>query len=610
MASTYSDLKFQLMATGENSTTWGNVTNTNLGTAIEEAITGSVDVTFASGNVTLSLSNTNATQPARNLRLNCIGTTGGPRNLVLGSGCQIDKVYIVNNNCADTITIKNTTGTGVAIPAGKTTYVFNDGTNVVDAITHLSSLTLGSALSIASGGTGSSTATFSGENITSLNASNISTGTLANAQTTASSSNGASTIVARDASGNFSANTISAALNGVAASAIKATGVAGGAANQIVYNTALDTSNFIVAPTTGQTYLRWNGTGFDWSSVGTGNGTVTSVNVTAPAFLTATGGPITTSGTIALSYSGTAIPVSSGGTGINTTSPAYGVLAAGTTPTNPFQNIGTGTNGQVLTSNGAGVLPSFQNSSAGTVTQVNGTGTANGLSLTGTVTSTGSLTLGGAINASTITTGVLSVASGGTGSSNAAFNGANITNLNASNIDSGTIANARTTATPSNFANTIVARDASGNFSAGTITATLNGGASSLATSRNFSISGGATASAVGFNGSSDVNLNVTGINASSINSGTVPVARLAASGSPSSSTFLRGDSSWASLGTLTFGAELSAETNLCSGPDTFVDLKAPSGSVLTGVAVYPTGGACGRMGNPFRIYYRSISIS
>ncbi len=157
MASTYSNLKIQLMTTGENTGTWGNVTNTNLGTALEEAITGSVDVTFASGDVTLTLTNTNATQSARNLRLNCTGTTGGARNLVLGSGCQIEKVYIVNNGCADAITVKNTTGTGIDVPAGKTMYVFNNGTNVVDAITHLTSLTLESALPIASGGTGSNT---------------------------------------------------------------------------------------------------------------------------------------------------------------------------------------------------------------------------------------------------------------------------------------------------------------------------------------------------------------------------------------------------------------------------------------------------------------------
>ena len=167
MASTYSNLKIQLMTTGENTGTWGNVTNTNLGTAIEEAITGSVDVTFSSGDVTLTLTNTNATQSARNLRLNCTGTTGGARNLVLGSGCQIEKVYIVNNGCADAITVKNTTGTGIAVPAGKTMYVFNNGTNVVDAITHLTSLTLGSALPAASGGTGITSVGTNGNVLTS-----------------------------------------------------------------------------------------------------------------------------------------------------------------------------------------------------------------------------------------------------------------------------------------------------------------------------------------------------------------------------------------------------------------------------------------------------------
>jgi hypothetical protein len=155
MASTYSDLKFELIGTGEQSGTWGTTTNTNLGTAIEEAITGSADVTFSSGDVTLTLTNTNASQTARNLRLNCTGTTGGARNLVVPT---IDKFYLVNNGCADAITVKNSTGTGIAVPAGKAMLLFNDGTNVVDAVSHMSSLTLASALALTSGGTGATTA--------------------------------------------------------------------------------------------------------------------------------------------------------------------------------------------------------------------------------------------------------------------------------------------------------------------------------------------------------------------------------------------------------------------------------------------------------------------
>jgi hypothetical protein len=157
MASTYSNLKIQLMGTGENSGTWGTITNTNLGTAIEEAITGSADVTFSSGTVTLTLTDTNSTQTARNLRLNLTGTSGGVQNLIVPA---IEKVYLVNNGCADAITVKNSSGTGIAVPAGKTMWVYNNGTNVVDAVTHLTSLTLASALPITSGGTGTNATTF------------------------------------------------------------------------------------------------------------------------------------------------------------------------------------------------------------------------------------------------------------------------------------------------------------------------------------------------------------------------------------------------------------------------------------------------------------------
>ena len=207
MASTYSSLKIQLMGTGENSGTWGNITNVNLGTAIEEAIVGSADVTFASGTVTLTLTDANSSQAARNLRLNLTGTSGGAQDLIVPA---IEKVYIVNNGCADTITVKNTTGTGIAVPAGKTMYVYNNGTNVVDAVTHLSSLTLGTPL--------------------------------ANNQTTASASNGASTIVARDASGNFAAGTITAGLTGNVTGNL--TGTATNATNAV---TATNATNLVTA---------------------------------------------------------------------------------------------------------------------------------------------------------------------------------------------------------------------------------------------------------------------------------------------------------------------------------------------------------------------------
>jgi hypothetical protein len=200
MASTYSSLKIQLMGTGENSGTWGTITNTNLGTALEEAIVGSADVNFSSSDVTLALTDTNSSQSARNLRLNLTGSVGSPQNLIVPS---IEKVYIVNNGLTQIITVKNSGGTGIAVPAGKTMWVYNDGTNVVDVSTHLTSLTLDTALPVSSGGTGSNLTTF-------CNLQTNIIGTLPNGNTTAASANGASTIVARDASGNFTGAVITA----------------------------------------------------------------------------------------------------------------------------------------------------------------------------------------------------------------------------------------------------------------------------------------------------------------------------------------------------------------------------------------------------------------
>ena len=145
MASTYSALKIELIGTGEQSGTWGDTTNVNLGdAALGEAITGSANVAFSTAaDVTVTLTNTNTSQTARNLRLNLTESGAGigyVGNLILGSGCQIEKLYLVNNTTTGAKTIKNTTGTGISVPAGKSMFVFNDGTNVVDVITALSSL--------------------------------------------------------------------------------------------------------------------------------------------------------------------------------------------------------------------------------------------------------------------------------------------------------------------------------------------------------------------------------------------------------------------------------------------------------------------------------------
>jgi hypothetical protein len=166
MASTYSNLKIELIGTGDQSGTWGTTTNTNLGTAIEEAITGSADVSFSSADVTLTLTNTNTAQTARNLRLNLIGSVGAPQNLIVPS---IEKQYIINNTLGFAITVKNSTGTGISVPAGKSMIVFNTGSNVVETVTALGT---GTVLPVANGGTGASTASITSfNNITGYTAS-------------------------------------------------------------------------------------------------------------------------------------------------------------------------------------------------------------------------------------------------------------------------------------------------------------------------------------------------------------------------------------------------------------------------------------------------------
>jgi hypothetical protein len=304
MASTYSDLKIELIGTGEQSGAWGTTTNTNLGTALGEAITGSADVSFSSADVTVTLTDSNAAQTARNLRLNLTGTTGGARNLILGSGCQIEKLYLINNGTADTITVKNTTGTGIAVPAGKSMFVFNNGTNVVDAVTHLTSLTLGTDLAVADGGTGISSGTSGG--ILYFSAS----GTLASSAALA-----ASAIVLGGGAGTTPATTTTG--TGVVTAVGNAVNTSGGlvtqsgtlTANNILLgggaSTAISSSSLLAtsAAVTSGTYIK--AIGYADTVVALGNtGTAINLDVVSGGVFTAT---LTGNATITLRY-----PVSSG----------------------------------------------------------------------------------------------------------------------------------------------------------------------------------------------------------------------------------------------------------------------------------------------------------
>jgi hypothetical protein len=131
MSSSYSSLKFELIGTGEQSGIWGSSTNVNIGTAIEQAVVGMATLTsgdFTTNVATLTLTDTNAAQNARAFCLNIAAgavSAAGTINVP-----AIQKPYIIINGSSFTVTVKVSGLTGVAVPAGRRTMVYNNGTDV------------------------------------------------------------------------------------------------------------------------------------------------------------------------------------------------------------------------------------------------------------------------------------------------------------------------------------------------------------------------------------------------------------------------------------------------------------------------------------------------
>ena len=141
MASSFStDLKLELMVTGENAGTWGTKTNTNL-ELLQQAIAGYQDVSIAGGAQTTALAMTNATlSNARNLVVKLSGTITG--NQIVTIPDTIEKTYIIENGTvgAFTVEFKTVSGTG---PTFSTVdkgikFVYSDGTNIIDINANLS----------------------------------------------------------------------------------------------------------------------------------------------------------------------------------------------------------------------------------------------------------------------------------------------------------------------------------------------------------------------------------------------------------------------------------------------------------------------------------------
>jgi hypothetical protein len=165
------------------------------------------------------------------------------------------------------------------------------------------------------------------------------------------------------------------------------------AAGDIVYASATNTLSKLAVGTTGQVLKVAAGVP-SWAT-DTTTGTVTSVGLSAPAFLTVGGSPVTTTGTLALTYSGTALPEANGGTAQTTYTTGDLLYASGA---NTLAKLAVGTTGQVLKV--AAGVPSWDTDSAGsgTVTSVDLSGGTTGLTTSGgPITTSGTITLAGTL---------------------------------------------------------------------------------------------------------------------------------------------------------------------------------------------------------------------
>ena len=155
MASSYStDLKLELMVTGENSGTWGDITNTNL-VLLQQSIAGYEEVSIAGGAQTTALVMSNATlSNARNAVIKFTGTITGNQIVTVPDG--IEKTYtFINGTSGDfTVQIKTVSGTGTTFAATDKTIklVYSNGTDIIninDSLSNVSSNGFAVAMAIA-----------------------------------------------------------------------------------------------------------------------------------------------------------------------------------------------------------------------------------------------------------------------------------------------------------------------------------------------------------------------------------------------------------------------------------------------------------------------------
>jgi len=286
MPSTYSPLlRIQLIATGEQSGTWGTTTNTNFEDILEQAIAGTAEINVTAGDVTLTEINGLEDQ-SRAAAIRVIGTPGVSRNIIAPA---VSHIYVVANGSNAVVVLKTSSSTGLTIPVGQVYLVYFDPVSADFRLVGVAS----------------------------------------------ASTNTANTLVLRDGSGNFAAGVITATgFNNTGNTTL------GDASGDTLTVNATPTFNVAIPVTSG-------GTGVT-TSTGTGSNVLSNTpTLVTPVLGTPTSGTLTNC---------TGLPVSTGVSGLGAnvatflTTPSSANLAAAVTDE-------TGTGALVFSNNPAFVTP-------------------------------------------------------------------------------------------------------------------------------------------------------------------------------------------------------------------------------------------------------------
>ena len=410
MSSTYStNLAIELIGAGEQAGTWGTTTNTNLGTLIEQAISGYTTTAMSTNADTTITIPQGATGEARNMYIEIPSTLTLTAARILTVPAN-KKLYFVYNGSTGgyAVTVKVSGQTGVSVPNGAKMILVCNGTDIVSATNYQASLTLGAALPVLSGGTGVTTSTGSGNNVLStspilvtpnlgtpsaLVGTNI-TGTAAglsiggsaasatnatsagfatNATFASSATNATSAGFATNATFASSATNASAATNATSAGYATSAGSAGSATNatSATYATSAGSATNAGAATnaTSATYA---------TSAGSATNAGAATNATSAGYATSAGSAGSATNATSATYAGTAGAVAWGNV---SSKPSLVYNDGGTYSVNIYGGAGSATNATYAGSAGSASNATYAGSagSASSATNASYASTAGSL---------------------------------------------------------------------------------------------------------------------------------------------------------------------------------------------------------------------------------------